>query len=725
MRILVSAYACEPGKGSEPGVGWNYAREMSSRHDLTVLTRANNRSSIEGCGEAWTRRVHWLFYDPPNWLVWWKRGGRGVQLFYLLWQIGAARIVRRQFAPEDFDAIHHITFGKYWIPTFIDLSGVPIVFGPVGGGEETPPPFRQSYSIRGRLSEWAKRQAVSFCTYIPPARRAYRRTTLCLAATDQTKAKLERLVACPVLVFPQSAVAEEDRIEMQQIAESSTRPSHPLFVTACRLDHWKALPVAIEAFSLFREKHPDAQLEIIGTGPETDAIQSLVRRKGLSQNVTFSGRLPTLLDVYARIASATALLHPALHEAFGQVCLEAVALGTPVVCWDWGGPGMICRANGIEAVPVSDSAAMSVSGFRDRMEQFCENRPRVALSSSCTWTAWCASLLEVFPSRVFPHRPVGMSDMDKRLIAHGLLNRFRKNGIPCTVIHGLEGSEVGRDLDVWIDRREWDRVSAVAMEFGREHFLNPVRIMGPFGLRFLFFGDSATCGTLELHCVRNLDWFYVRKPDEIQTLHVYKRFFMTLVTMQFEKVRRELSRTPMNAIEREYLDGFLKERCIFRDRGRTCFWKAVDAGDFEKAGRLLRKEVVAGAKRHPIRVSAFILRRMRDAVWMFATPAGVCLFIPDGMADFKQVASEIERRKGVLVKVVPKDFRTFGWIRTFFALLRLRLAQGHQKAFVVAIRPSQRFWARMVVSPVFQEFNHDSVSRLATVLHDIPFRHAR
>ena len=63
-----------------------------------------------------------------------------------------------------------ITFGKYWIPTFIELSGIPVVFGPVGGGEETPAPFRQSYSFRGRLSEWAKRLAVSVCTRIPSAR---------------------------------------------------------------------------------------------------------------------------------------------------------------------------------------------------------------------------------------------------------------------------------------------------------------------------------------------------------------------------------------------------------------------------------------------------------------------------------------------------------------------------------------------------------------------------
>lgn len=38
MKILVSAYACEPGKGSEPGVGWSFVNELAKKHNVTVLT---------------------------------------------------------------------------------------------------------------------------------------------------------------------------------------------------------------------------------------------------------------------------------------------------------------------------------------------------------------------------------------------------------------------------------------------------------------------------------------------------------------------------------------------------------------------------------------------------------------------------------------------------------------------------------------------------------------
>ena len=46
-NILISAYACEPDKGSEPGAGWNCAVEIAKYHSVTVISRTNNRDSIE------------------------------------------------------------------------------------------------------------------------------------------------------------------------------------------------------------------------------------------------------------------------------------------------------------------------------------------------------------------------------------------------------------------------------------------------------------------------------------------------------------------------------------------------------------------------------------------------------------------------------------------------------------------------------------------------------
>ena len=51
MRILAFAYACEPGRGSEPGAGWSWARMLAGLGETWVVTRANNREAIEAYNE--------------------------------------------------------------------------------------------------------------------------------------------------------------------------------------------------------------------------------------------------------------------------------------------------------------------------------------------------------------------------------------------------------------------------------------------------------------------------------------------------------------------------------------------------------------------------------------------------------------------------------------------------------------------------------------------------
>ena len=46
IRLCVIAYACEPGKGSEPEVGWRWSLALSEFANVTVVTRSNNKDNI-------------------------------------------------------------------------------------------------------------------------------------------------------------------------------------------------------------------------------------------------------------------------------------------------------------------------------------------------------------------------------------------------------------------------------------------------------------------------------------------------------------------------------------------------------------------------------------------------------------------------------------------------------------------------------------------------------
>lgn len=120
LKILVSAYACEPGKGSEPGSGWYGVKKIAPFNEVWVITRANNREAIENTlPEDPMPNIHWVYYDLPAWMRFWKKGGRGVQLYYFLWQLGLYFVAKKLHARVGFDVVHHITFATYGSRVFL------------------------------------------------------------------------------------------------------------------------------------------------------------------------------------------------------------------------------------------------------------------------------------------------------------------------------------------------------------------------------------------------------------------------------------------------------------------------------------------------------------------------------------------------------------------------------------------------------------------------------
>jgi glycosyltransferase involved in cell wall biosynthesis len=76
---------------------------------------------------------------------------------------------------------------------------------------------------------------------------------------------------------------------------------------------------------------------IIGDGPERDRLIHLTDQLAIRDTVHFWGLMPRQ-QVFARILECDALLYPCLRGAISMACLEAMAVGLPVICLDLGGP---------------------------------------------------------------------------------------------------------------------------------------------------------------------------------------------------------------------------------------------------------------------------------------------------------------------------------------------------------------------------------------------------
>ena len=93
---------------------------------------------------------------------------------------------------------------------------------------------------------------------------------------------------------------------------------------------------AIRAFAIVRRERPDARLTIAGDGPELRRMTSLARELGLTDCVTFTGRLDRE-QIAALIREADIALNPSRVDNMPNSILEALASGIPVVSTDVGG----------------------------------------------------------------------------------------------------------------------------------------------------------------------------------------------------------------------------------------------------------------------------------------------------------------------------------------------------------------------------------------------------
>lgn len=353
MKILLSAYACEPNKGSEPGVGWHWALELPHLgHEVWVLTRANNRSVIEAefLHQQLPPNLNFFYYDLPAWAKWWKKGGQGVHLYYLIWQWGAYCLAKKKHAEIQFDMAHHVTFVSVRQPSFLGNLSIPFIFGPVGGGERAPLRLRFGYGLRGFLRDALRDLANLMIKIDPLMRRTFKQASKIYATSRQTHALIPEKYRYKTMV--QLAIGIDMGNPPEKLSSSMLNDSSKLRILY--VGHFlflKGMHLGLQAFARLITQGIDAQLTMVGKGPDVKLWQKLSEKLGISNRIAW---LPWVSQDELSIiyAQNDVFLFPSLHDSGGMVVLEALAQGLPVVCFDLGGPGQIVDSSCGQAVSV-------------------------------------------------------------------------------------------------------------------------------------------------------------------------------------------------------------------------------------------------------------------------------------------------------------------------------------------------------------------------------------
>ncbi len=324
LKVLLSAYACEPNRGSEPEVGWQWAMQMARFHQVTVVTRANNRSVIEQeLADYSGARPEFVYYDLPGWVVSLKKRGLPVALYYALWQMGVRRFMARRL--PDFDLIHHVTFNSYRQPGFWWRCGKPVVLGPLGGGQICPRPFLLTFG-RKFIPEATRSLSVLGSALLPHLYACFSAATTILVANQDTARRIPRRFRSKV------TSALEAGIPASQLGVAAAGSADGLvrIIWVSRLEKIKGAPLALRAFARAAAVEKSLRLSLVGRGPEEPLLRALARELGIEPLVTWHGAVPKA-TIPQLLASHDAFLFTSLRDTSGNVLLEAMAAGLPAV----------------------------------------------------------------------------------------------------------------------------------------------------------------------------------------------------------------------------------------------------------------------------------------------------------------------------------------------------------------------------------------------------------
>lgn len=274
------------------------------------------------------------------------------------------------------------------------------VFGPINGNIYYPPIFRNREQISARLRRLLHMPSQRLNRLLPRGIKSA--DQILVAGGERTAVSLE-VAGCPAAILKKSLDCgiRDDFLERPRVTH---RGVNTRFIHFGRLVFHKGTALIIE--SLPKTRQPVC-LDIVGRGPELDTCRELVRKLGLENRVRFLDWYTAQEDLFASFPQYRGVVLPSIEDANGIVIQEAMAMGLPPICLDWGGPSLLIEhgRSGFLIQPMSTlHITTEIARHMDRLaqdEELAESISKAArdLARGWRWSALAADWLESYPVR--------------------------------------------------------------------------------------------------------------------------------------------------------------------------------------------------------------------------------------------------------------------------------------------------------------------------------------
>ena len=406
-KILISAYAVSPDRGSEPGLGWNWCVRLAKTCELFIITEEEFRDRIEAVvPELPQRKNMHFYYNPVSGRIrkmCWNQGDWRFYLHYRIWQKKTLAIARRICREHPIDLIHHLNMIGFREPGYLwKIDGLPYVHGPINCKFEYPLAYWDGASVGERLKIRLKDTISRLqMKYSGRFHRAICRADAVITASTDSQRLLKRYLGVDSRMINETGC--DDTLSPHSLVEKEGLD----VLWVGRLSLYSKLP-GLALRSVAWAGNPRIRLHFVGPG-DAFAFQAQARSLGIADSCRWYGVIPhrQVLDMMGKM---DVFLLTSVIEGTPHVVLEAIANGLPVICFDTCGQGDIVDGNSGIKIPLTEPGE-SVRRFAETLNEL-EAHPETlrVLSEGCarrlhdlSWDTLIGKVTDLYDELISKH----------------------------------------------------------------------------------------------------------------------------------------------------------------------------------------------------------------------------------------------------------------------------------------------------------------------------------
>ena len=383
MKILINAYACSPGMGSEPGMAWNWVSNLAKFCELHIITEGEFREKIESVVPTLEQggNMH-FYYNPVSEEIrrmCWNQGDWRFYKYYREWQWKTYLMAKDICSKEQIDILHQLNMIGFREPGYLwklsKENGTPFVWGPVDAKDKFPVAYLSGAGLKTQLFMRLKNFLTGIqLRYSTRVKKAARQSSVVFSASSNSQRSFKKYfgidspllneTGCYIQNHPLEDKMGKDTIDVLWVG---------------KMDFRKQLGLAL--MSIGKTGNDKIILHIVGGG-EAEQYKSQAAALGIAERCVWHGSV-THDEVQSIMQQSDIFLFTSVAEGTPHVVLEAIGNNLLVVCFDTCGQGDAVNHNVGRKIPLSNPA-QSASDFARILNELERDRGLLKkLSANC------------------------------------------------------------------------------------------------------------------------------------------------------------------------------------------------------------------------------------------------------------------------------------------------------------------------------------------------------